>query len=128
MKDARDKTIRIGDVILYGYGFFREPKVGIVTKVHTTSFSYRYASYYEPFQPIIRLPTPYELKDGRWRIIDSRCNRPDAAIVVNPLAKNPDFVTLFGLNQIELPYNTDFFEEDTSQDQSEVNFANIVQD
>lgn len=74
MKDANNREIEVGDVVLYGYKFYCSPKLGLVTDIYKNGFRFKYgAKHWQTKEDIIT---------------ESVCKRPDFAVVVTPAIKD----------------------------------------
>jgi len=87
MNDAKGIEIKVGDLILYGYGFYCAPLVGKVLAIYKNSVRYRYT---------------YNIKcNNEIRKLESICKRPEYCLVCNHFREDPRTRELFYIDETE---------------------------
>jgi hypothetical protein len=84
MKDSNEVEIQVGDLILYGYGFYQAPVVGRVVHLYKNSFKYEYTNAHW---------------DNELIVSTSICKMPHFCKIVNKLYSN-ELIKLFNLHII----------------------------
>lgn len=81
IKDANEITIKIDDLLLYGYGFYSRPVVGKVIALYKKHVRIKFVGINEC-------------------VIETVCKKPEYSLVVNHFKDDPKTVELFGLNHL----------------------------
>jgi hypothetical protein len=86
MNDGRGRQFREGDIIIYGYGYWSAPVVGVVKKVMKKGIKFEYI---------------YRNRwDGTEQVSTTICKKPECALIINPIAKHDELLELFGVKEL----------------------------
>ena len=77
MKNVNNIEIQVGDIIIYGYGFYSTPVMGLVTKLYKNSFAFEYR--------------PIGFTGAIWQSV---CKKPNYSVVVTEVI-TPELINIF---------------------------------